>query len=129
MMRSDGGVDRAEDADLEIVAVRLGLGGLQSLRQQSLRSRSGTWKSIGSHQHGALPRKGDPLQLSRDLMAEAEELRKKWYAALIEYETAKEQGRPAAPRSRSSTPLRNNSRARISPRQRRQSTRTLPNTR
>jgi hypothetical protein len=31
-----------------------------------------------------------------DLMAEAEELRKRWHAALIEYETAKEQGRPAA---------------------------------
>jgi hypothetical protein len=31
-----------------------------------------------------------------DLMAEAEELRKKWHAALIEYEAAKEHGRPAA---------------------------------
>ncbi len=29
-------------------------------------------------------------------MVEAEELRKKWHGALIEYETAKEQGRPAA---------------------------------
>jgi hypothetical protein len=28
-------------------------------------------------------------------MAEAEELRKKWHAALIEYETAKVEGRPA----------------------------------
>jgi hypothetical protein len=32
----------------------------------------------------------------RDLMAEAEELRKKWHAALIDYEAAKEKGRPAA---------------------------------
>jgi hypothetical protein len=31
-----------------------------------------------------------------ELMAEAEELRKKWQAALDEYETAREEGRPAA---------------------------------
>jgi hypothetical protein len=30
-----------------------------------------------------------------DLMAESEELRKKWHAALIEYETARKEGLPA----------------------------------
>ena len=35
-----------------------------------------------------------------DLMAEAEELRKQWQAALDEYETAEMDGRPAAERAR-----------------------------
>ncbi len=35
-----------------------------------------------------------------DLMTEAEELRKKWQAALAEYETAEMNGRPAAVRAK-----------------------------
>src|SRR5260370_22879943 len=65
----------------------------------------------------------DTTMVPLELMAEAEELRKMWQAALDEYATARQEGRP------SSTPRRRNSNAPISVRQRRQSTRALLSTR